>query len=223
MDFSSKHHEFEALKARVRQLETELQGVENELHEAEFQKPWQPAGSYPAYHATTGFLLGGLASGAALLVNVIGAPIAGKHPLQLIRVYLTFPLGEKALALADAANPTQTVSDGMILAFGCCLFIATGMLLGMPLQLVLSRFNGKATLTKRLAIASVLALGLWAFNFYAILSWLQPLLFGGNWIVDTQYLPLWVAAGTHLVFGWTMALLYPLGQFIPYQTAAERS
>lgn len=223
MDFSSKHHEFEALKARVRQLEDELQGVENELHEVELQKPWQPAGSYPAYHATTGFLLGGLASGAALLVNVIGAPIAGKHPLQLIRVYLTFPLGEKALALADAANPSQTVSDGMILAFGCCLFIATGMLLGMPLQLGLSHFNGKATLAKRLAIASVLALLLWVFNFYAVLSWLEPLLFEGNWIVDPQYLPVWVAAGTHLVFGWTMALLYPLGQFIPYQTAAERS
>lgn len=216
VDFSSKHQEFEALKARVQQLEAELQ-------EVEAQKPWQPTGSYPAYHATTGFLLGGLASGAALLVNVIGAPIAGKHPLQLIRVYLTFPLGAKALALADPANPSQSVSDGMILAFGCCLFIATGMLLGMPLQLALSRFNGKATLAKRLVIASGLALALWVFNFYAILSWLQPLMFGGNWIVDSSYLPLWVAAGTHLVFGWTMALLYPLGQFIPYQTAAERS
>ena len=216
MDFSSKHHEFEALKARVQQLEAELQEVES-------QKPWQPTGPYPAYDATTGFLLGGLASGAALLVNVIGAPIAGQHPLELIRVYLTFPLGEKALALADPANPAASVSDGMILAFGCCLFIATGMLLGMPLQLILSRFKGMESLTKRLAVASVLALGLWAFNFYAVLWWLQPLLFGGNWIVDTNFLPVWVAAGTHLVFGWTMALLYPLGQFIPYQTAAERS
>lgn len=223
VDFSSKHHEFEALKARVQQLEAELQGVENELHEVELQKPWQPTDSYPAYHATTGFLLGGLASGMALLMNVVGAPIAGKHPLELIRVYLTFPLGEKALALADPANPSQTVSDGMILAFGCCLFIATGMLLGIPLQLVLSRCSGMTSLAKRLAVASVLALGLWVFNFYAILSWLQPLLFGGNWIVDTNYLPMWVAAGTHLVFGWTMALLFPFGQFVPYQTAAERS
>lgn len=213
VDFSSKHQEFEALKARVEQLEIELQ-------EVEAQKPWQPRGLYPAYSATTGFLLGSLAAGAALLVNVIGAPIAGKHPLQLIRVYLTFPLGEKALALADPAKPS--ISDGMILAFGCCLFIATGMLLGMPLQLVLSRFNGKATLSKRLAVASGLSLVLWLFNFYAILSWLQPLLFDGNWIVDRHYLPLWVAAGTHLVFGWTMALLYPLGQFIPYQSAAEK-
>jgi hypothetical protein len=100
------------------------------------------------------------------------------------------------------------------------------MLLGIPLQLVLSRFNGKATVAKRLAIASGLGLGLWLFNFYAVLSWLQPLLFGGNWIVDAAYLPPWVAAGTHLVFGWTMALLYPLGQFVPNRSAsfaAEKS
>jgi hypothetical protein len=219
VDFSAKHHEFEALKARVEQLEAELQDVES-------QKPWQPTGSYPEYHATTGFLLGSIAAGAALLVNVIGAPIAGKHPLQLVRVYLTFPLGEKALELANPGAAGQAMSDGMILAFGCCLFVATGMLLGIPFQLVLSRFNGRSTAAKRLTIASGLALVLWLFNFYAVLSWLQPLLFGGNWIVDSSNLPLWVAAGTHLVFGWTMALLYPLGQFVPHQSAqsaAEKS
>jgi hypothetical protein len=210
VDFSTKHHEFEALKARVGQLEAELQDVEA-------QKPWQPTGTYPEYHATTGFLLGGIAAAAALLVNVIGAPIAGKHPLQLIRVYLTFPLGEQALALANPGAGDLAMSDGMILAFGCCLFVATGMLLGMPFQLVLSSCNGKSTAAKRLAIASGLALVLWLFNFYAVLSWLQPLLFGGNWIVDSNILPPWVAAGTHLVFGWTMALLSPLGQFLPDQ------
>ena len=212
MDFSAKHQEFEALKARVAQLEVELQ-------EVEAQRPWQPTGRYPEYYATTGFLLGSLAAGAALLVNVIGAPIAGQHPLQLIRVYLTFPLGEKALALADPTHPAQAISDGMILAFGCCLFVATGMLLGIPLQLVLSRLNGRATLLKRLLIASAIGLGLWLLNFYAVLTWLQPLLFGGNWIVNSDYLPAWVAAGTHLVFGWAMALLYPLGQFVAYQAA----
>jgi hypothetical protein len=212
VDFSSKHQEFEALKARVAQLESELQ-------EVEAQRLFQPSGKYPEYYATTGFLLGSIAAGVALLLNVMGAPIAGKHPLQLIRVYLTFPLGEKALALADPPHAAQAVSDGMILTFGCCLFVATGMLLGMPLQLVLSRFNGQATVTKRLGIASALGLGLWLFNFYGVLSWLQPLLFGGNWIVNSDYLPPWVAAGTHLVFAWTMALLYPLGQFVPYQAA----
>lgn len=216
MDFSAKQKEFEELKARVELLE-------GELLESAADEHWRPTGAYPAYQATTGFLLGSLGAGAALLVNVIGAPIAGKHPLELIRVYLTFPLGQKALLLADPAHPAQSVSDGMILAFGCCLYLFTGMLLGVPFQLVLSQFNGKASTATRLIVASVISIGLWLFNFYVILSWLQPALFGGNWIVDSKYLPWWVAAGTHLVFGWTMALLYPLGQYSPYETPAEKS
>jgi hypothetical protein len=52
---------------------------------------------------------------------------------------------------------------------------------------------------------------------------LQPQLFGGNWIVDPAYLPVWVAAGTHLVFGVAMALLYPLAQFTRYRPAPEKS
>jgi hypothetical protein len=44
-------------------------------------------------------------------------------------------------------------------------------------------------------------------NFYLLLSWLQPLLFGGRWIA--QLIPWWVAMITHLVFGWTVAALYP--------------
>jgi hypothetical protein len=31
---------------------------------------------------------------------------------------------------------------------------------------------------------------------------------GGRWIIDLT--PWWVAMLTHLVFGWTMALIYPL-------------
>ena len=54
---------------------------------------WQPSGYYTAYYATAGFLLGSFGAMASLLFNVIGAPIAGKSPLELIRIYLTFPLG----------------------------------------------------------------------------------------------------------------------------------
>ena len=58
------------------------------------QHGWQASGYYTAYYATAGFLLGIFGAMASLLFNVIGAPIAGKTPLELIRVYLTFPLGE---------------------------------------------------------------------------------------------------------------------------------
>jgi hypothetical protein len=33
--------------------------------------------------------------------------------------------------------------------------------------------------------------------------------------------PWWVAAATHLVFAWTMVLVYPLGEFTPYKRVAE--
>jgi hypothetical protein len=42
----------------------------------------------------------------------------------------------------------------------------------------------------------------------------------GNWITNPQYLPWWVAAATHLVFGWTIAVLYPLGVYTPYRSPA---
>jgi hypothetical protein len=211
---SAKQREFEELKTRVQQLEQEL---------TEISTPqWQPTTAYPAYQATAGFLLGMIGAGAALLVNVVGAPIAGKHPLELIRVYLTFPLGEQALQLADPGRSGQSVSDGMILAFGCCLFLATGMVLGIPFQLVLSRLGDQATLGRRLIVATVFSIALWVVNFYLILSWLQPLLFHGRWIVDSQYLPWWVAAGTHLVFGWTMALVQPWGRMAMPGASTEK-
>jgi len=216
MDTQTKRHDLERLRAQAEQLEAQI--VKEEA-----QAGWRPSGYYTAYYATAGFLLGIFGAMASLLFNVIGAPIAGKTPLQLIRIYLTFPLGEKALQLSDAGQTGYAVSDGVILAIGCCLYLATGMLLGIPVYLALTRFAAKGGLLARFAVASAVSLAIWGFNFYAILSWLQPLLVGGvpgNWITNPEYLPWWVAAATHLVFGWTIALLYPWGQYTPYKRAS---
>ena len=70
-------------------------------------------------------------------------------------------------------------------------------------------------LTLGLGIGASLAV--FAVNFYVLLSWLQPALIGGRWITDPAVLPPWVAALTHLIFGWMLAVLYPLGQFTPYR------
>ncbi len=128
----TKQKELETLRSRVQQLEAEL--------EAETPGAWPPASYYGAYYATTGFMLGIFGAMTSLLVNVIGAPIVGKNPLELIRVYLTFPLGEKALALTGAAEKIYAVPDGVILAIGCCMYLATGMLLGIPFQLAFCAF-----------------------------------------------------------------------------------
>jgi hypothetical protein len=81
------------------------------------------------------------------------------------------------------------------------------MLYGVVFTLAISYILPRADLSVRLMACSILSLTLWVVNFYLLLSWLQPLLFGGRWIA--QLIPWWVAMITHLVFGWTVAALYP--------------
>ena len=201
---NQKLKELESLRSRMRELEQSLE---------EAPTDWQAQGFYASYYATTGFVLGSIGAIASLLFNIVGSLAVGQHPLRIIQVYLTFPLGAKALS--------DNFNTGIALAIGCCLYIGTGMVLGIPFQVALARFWPNANLTTRLLVATVLGLVLWAINFYGILSWLQPLLFGGNWIVDAKLLPPWVAALTHLVFAWTMALIYPWGVYVPYRRQTE--
>ena len=204
-------------KAQLATLREQAQQLELEIRKEEASgEPWKATGFYGSYSATTGFMLGMIAAVISLLVNVAAAPIAGKHPLELIRVYLTFPLGENALALTGGTKDVYLVGDGMILAIGCCLYVATGAVLGMLIQVVISRFTPNGGLITRLIVASICATALWALSFYGLLAWLQPALLGGNWITNSEVLPWWVAFATHLVFGGAMAVLYPWGQYQPY-------
>ena len=202
-----------AIERELAELRARLASLEDDLASGPPVTRWEIKGYYAAYYATTGFFLGMIGAVTSLVLNIVGSLLVGQHPLQLIKVYLTFGLGEKAL--------DPKLDSGMALAIGCCLYIATGMLLGVVFQVALSRFADQATLVKRLAIASGLALIVWFVNYYLLLSWIQPLLFGGNWIVDSNYLPPWVAVLTHLAFGWTMALVYPLGAYEPYRVRTE--
>jgi hypothetical protein len=201
------------LRKRLAELREQVIELEEELSRAPQAEPqWQATGYYTAYYATTGFMLGGIAAINSLLFNIVGALLFGKQPLELIRVYLTFPMGEQALDYS-------AVDNGLILAIGCCLYIATGMLYGILFQIVLTRFMADSSLGMKFLAVSLLALAVWLVNFYGILSWLQPLLFGGQWIVEQ--IPWWVAALTHLVFGWTMLIVYPLGRYTPYRLESE--
>jgi hypothetical protein len=200
--------ELVAKQRELTDLRTRLNELERELHAA--PPHWQASEFYIAYYATTGFLLGIFGAMASLMFNVIGSAFFQQHPLRLIQVYLTFPLGERAL----------TLNDGLTLTIGCCLYLGTGMLLGAPFHVLLARFtNGKPFLVRAMG-ASLLAISMWIGHFYLILSWLQPLLFGGNWIVEQ--VPWWVGAATHLVYGWTMAIVYPLGTYVPYRRQTEQ-
>jgi len=187
--------ELERLRARQAELEAEL------AHGESASPSWPPVGYYTAYHLMSGALLGILGASLSLLFNVIGSTMVGKHPLEIIRVYLTFPMGETALAIDDSST----------LAIGIFLYLGTGMLVGALIHVILSRWFAGDDLRRRFLVTSILVLGIWIVNYYAVLSWLQPLLFDGNWIL--QMVPWWVAAATHLVFGWTVLFLQPWGRF----------
>jgi hypothetical protein len=204
-------------KARLAELQAETARLEAEVDAEEFGAAvgsWAKQGYYLTYYATAGSVLGMVAALVSLMFNIIGASVAGKDPLQLIRVYLTFGLGARAL---DPA-----FDNGLALAMGCVLYIATGMLLGIVFHVILTRYASTAGLGGRIAWATAIAVAIWLVNFYCLIAWLQPLLFGGTWIIDNQELPWWVALATHLVFGWTMALVYPWGLFHPYRLQTEQ-
>jgi hypothetical protein len=207
VDQVAKQRELAELRQRVQQLEQELLQAGVPVGES----AWPPREFYTAYYAMTGGVMGIIGAAVSLLANVVAAPLVGKSSFELIKVYLTFPMGARALSLSME-------NEALIIVLGICLYVGTGMLIGVPIYLVLSRVCGsRSTLSYRMLVAGVLGLAVWAINFYGILSWLQPMLFGGNWVTDPAILPPWVAAATHLLFGWTLALLYPWGQFTPYR------
>lgn len=199
---NTKLAELHDLRLRVRELEQELQ--ESPPH-------WQADEFYLAYYATAGFMLGMIAAAASLLFNIVGSLAVGQHWLKLIQVYLTFPLGEQGLQM-----------DGWLaLTIGCCLYLGTGMILGVPFYVLLHWLTRNGTLANRITVASALAISMWLVHFYGILIWLQPLLFGGNWIVDQ--IPWIVGMLTHLVYGWTMVAVYPLGRYTPYRRQTDHN
>ena len=169
---------------------------------------WPPSGYYLLWHVLVGAMFGVFAATVSLVANIAGAPLFGKHPLELIRVYLTFPMGEMAL----------TEASGKVLTIGCVLYLVTGAAFGVVFHLILSTALKDASPGKRFVAASVIGLAIWLINFYAVLSWLQPMLLGGNWII--RLVPFWVAALTHLAFAWTMLLMEGWGRFVPYKQPA---
>ena len=210
-----KQKTLDSLKAQVKSLEAELAA-------SDIPRDWKPQSFYSMYYVTVGFVLGGFAAMVSLLFNVIGSTVAGKYPLEIIRVYLTFPLGEKALPLGSQTGASPfVIDDGLILALGCCLYIGTGMVLGSLFHAVIARFAEDKSMAVKLIWGTALGIVVWFVNYYLILSWLQPSMFGGNWITDGRYLPWWVALATHIVFGWSMALMEPFGAYVPYKRPTD--
>ena len=205
MDAEQKLLELDELRQRIARLEDEASRA------VEREPAYPPRSFYTVYHLLAGMVLGLIAAASSLLFNIVGSAMVGQHPLQLIRVYLTFPLGEKALEL----------ESGFTLAAGCCLYLATGMIGGIPFHLILTRYFARSSGWARFFAACVLSIGVWLINFYGVLSWLQPLLIGGRWIAER--IPVGVAVLTHLVFGLTMLLVSQWGEYTPPSESARRA
>ncbi|MFM8725775.1 MAG: hypothetical protein ACKON9_11710, partial [Planctomycetaceae bacterium] len=140
----------EQQRRALSQLKQQVVRLEAEIGDREVSSAWAPQRFYSAFFAMTGFVLGGVAAMASLLFNVIGSTVAGEHPLRIIGVYLTFPLGDQALRLTSAAGTDYVIDDGVILALGCCLYIGTGMVLGVVFHTVISMLSEGRPLLVRL-------------------------------------------------------------------------
>lgn len=202
-EINEKLTELERLRAQMAQ-------IEGELAAAGPSAQWVPQGFYTTYHILAGMTIGLIAAMVSLTANVIGSVMFDKYPLELIKIYLTFPMGEDALALGTTGDTKYT---GFILAAGCGLYLVTGMFGGIPFHMILTRFFDQSSFVVRFVVATILGLGVWVVNFYGILMWLQPTLIGGNWILDM--VPWYVAVFTHLVFGWSMLAFSQWGRFQP--------
>jgi len=199
----TKLDELARLREEVARLESEVTGGAAPV--------WAPKTYYTTYHILAGMILGLIGAASSLLFNIVGAVMLGKHPLELIRVYLTFPMGESALE----------INSGFVLASGCCLYLGTGMFGGIPFHLILSKYFDDAGSAKRFAVATAMGIGVWLINYYAIIAWLQPALIGGNWILEE--VPILVAVLTHLVFAWTLLLVDQWGRFVPPSATVRES
>jgi hypothetical protein len=201
---------------KLRQLDALLkQATAVEAEIAAMEEGVKPRFSqfYTAYYATTGFLLGSFGAITSLLFNVVGGLAVEGDAMKLIRVYLTFPMGKQALEMSDKSH------EPLLLALGCCLYIATGMALGVLFQIVIARTAGSRGFITRCLWSCGLGVVVWLVAFYCILTWLQPLLFGGNWIVEQ--IPWYVGLATHLVYAVTHAAVFPLGVYTPYRLPPE--
>src|SRR5262245_47529250 len=105
---------------RLRQLQDESAALVRSIETEEVQNAkddgWPPKSFYWMYHLTTGLILGSFGAIVSLFFNVMGSVLFDKNPFELIRVFLTFPMGAGALT---------TDSDVMLLV-GVILYVFTG-------------------------------------------------------------------------------------------------
>ena len=194
---------------KERKIQEHLQAIRNLEEAAASEQAGGPPAFYGIWHVLVGGMIGSIAALISLAMNMLGALAFGVDPMRLVRVYLTFPMGERALV----------AEDGLVLFIGSGLYILTGASFGIVFHLAMRLLFHDAGYGKRFLLATLFGLGVWIISFYLILSWLQPMLLGDNWIV--RLVPIWVAAATHLCFAWCLFIGELFGNQTPFGKEAH--
>jgi hypothetical protein len=105
--------------------------------------------------------------------------------------------------LRDGPNALLMTSRGFLLN-AILMHLAVGSALGAIFVLIASS-RGIQRFTHYLATGIAFGLCVWLINFYLLLSWLQPLINGKAYILES--IPWWVAAVTHAFYGLTIAVV----------------
>ncbi|MDA1190454.1 MAG: hypothetical protein O3A46_02080 [Candidatus Poribacteria bacterium] len=162
-----------------------------------------------SHYILLGTIIGIYGSIVSLALNVFGALGIGEEPFKLLRVYSTFFYGEEAFSLPGSPN------NGIVLFLALMMHCGTGAIIGMPLYLVYHRTFPHHSPLVRAANAAWLGVMLWGINFYAILSWFQPVMlkwleYGGEpraFILER--IPWWVGVLTHISFTEVVIMMQP--------------
>jgi len=150
------------------------------------------------YCGTIGAVAGFLASLAMMGADVVSARLMGFAPFILLRYYETIREGPNALLMT---NWTFFLNAFL-------MHLALGSAFGAIFVLIVSGRPAFERFSSYIAAGISFGLTIWVITFYFFFSWIQPLINGKAYILDN--IPWWVAAGTHAIFGITVALVsYP--------------
>jgi hypothetical protein len=167
---------------------------------------WPPVGFYLTFYIVAGTTIGIIGSLASFAFHVVGSLLVNQDPLRILRVYGTVFLGPKALT-------TDDLTFFMLVAI---VHFSVGATAGAVFHVLVNRFvPGRGAL--QIALGALYGLLMWVVNFYVVIAWLQPRIFGEAYVLELM--PVWIAALTHVIYGLTLGLLQPLGRFVPYRPA----
>ncbi len=193
--------------ARHRRLIAELEVQIEASEPVPNAAPWPPPGFYLTFYVVVGAILGVIGSLASFLFNVFGSLVVDQDPYRILRVYGTVFLGQDALTTSD-------LNFFMLVAI---VHFSVGAMAGAVFHVAINRYVPGASVFRQIGLGAAYGLMMWVVNFYFVLRWLEPALVGQAFVLELM--PFWVAALTHVIYGVTLGMLQPLGQFTPYKAA----